>query len=206
MKKNTRLFLGMILAFIAFGCDSGKPAGYASGQSAGVNDVLAEGMAKEDQKKEERSAESAAESETEAADSKPGKDKKDSAETSEEKAEEPAIPENIDVDLTLLSSTMVFSEVSNIISNPPDYAGKTIKMRGIYNCYEDPNTGNHYCACVIPDATACCAQGIEFVLSDRYSYPEDYPTVNDPVCVVGVFDLYEENGVFYCTLRDVELV
>ena len=102
--------------------------------------MLAEGMAKEDQKKEERSAESAAESETEAADSKPGKDKKNSTETSEEKAEEPAIPENIDVDLTLLSSTMVFSEVSNILSNPPDYAGKTIKMRGIYNCYEDPNT------------------------------------------------------------------
>ena len=35
MKKITRLFLGMILAFTAFGCDSGKPAGYASGQSAG---------------------------------------------------------------------------------------------------------------------------------------------------------------------------
>ena len=30
--------------------------------------------------------------------------------------------------------------------------------------------------------------------------------MNDPVCVVGVFDLYEENGVFYCTLRDAELV
>ena len=32
-----------------------------------------------------------------------------------------------------------------------------------------------YHACVIPDATACCAQGIEFTLAGDHRWPDDYP-------------------------------
>lgn len=28
----------------------------------------------------------------------------------------------------------------------------------------------------------------------------------EEICVVGVFDIYEENGYMYCTLRDAELI
>ena len=42
------------------------------------------------------------------------------------------------------------------------------------------------------DATACCAQGIEFVLTEDYVYPDDYPEVDEEICVVGVFDTYQE--------------
>jgi len=34
----------------------------------------------------------------------------------------------IDVDLTEMSSTMIYSEVNNIMTNPDDYMGKTIKI------------------------------------------------------------------------------
>ena len=38
--------------------------------------------------------------------------------------------DGVDVDLTRLSSTMVYSEVYNMMNAPGDYIGKTIKMTG----------------------------------------------------------------------------
>ncbi len=43
--------------------------------------------------------------------------------------------QEIDVDLTQLSSTMVYSEVYNMINTPEDYIGKTVKMSGTFNLY-----------------------------------------------------------------------
>ncbi len=80
--------------------------------------------------------------------------------------------EGIDVDLTSLSSTMVYSEVFNMMYEPEDYIGKTIRMEGIFSAYHDKNTGNDYYSCIIQDATACRAQGMEFVLADEKAYPE----------------------------------
>ncbi len=109
---------------------------------------------------------------------------------------------SIDVDLTALSATMVYSEVFNMMYYPENYVGKTVKMEGLYDHYHDDASGNDYYSCIIQDATACCAQGIEFQLTDG-KYPED--TVND-VTVEGVFQTYEENGAKYCTLVDAKLL
>ena len=102
---------------------------------------------------------------------------------------------HIDVDLTELSSTMVYSEVYNIMSSPEDYIGKTMKVRGMYySWYSDDGTVS-YPACVIQDATACCQQGIEFVLDSG-----DYPEEGDEVTVIGTFDSYvdkTDNLVYY---------
>ncbi len=113
--------------------------------------------------------------------------------------------EGIDIDLTVLSSTMVYSQVYEIVFFPENYVGKTMKMEGIYTHLHDDATGNDYFACIIQDATACCAQGIEFILTDDYTYPDDYPEEGDIVCVEGMFDTYEENGDLYCTLRDAQI-
>lgn len=111
----------------------------------------------------------------------------------------------VDVDLTVLSSTMVYSEVYNMMVKPDDYKGKTVKMKGQFVPYYDESTGNYYFACFISDATACCSQGIEFILTDDYSYPEDYPKEGDTICVVGTFDTYMEGEYMYCTLREAKL-
>ncbi len=113
--------------------------------------------------------------------------------------------EGIDVDLTLLSSTMVYSEVYNMMFTPEDYVGKTIKMTGAFAYYKDETTGKQYYACIITDATACCAQGIEFVLKGNYTYPEDYPELEETITVQGVFDLYDEDGYKYCRLLDAKM-
>jgi uncharacterized membrane protein YcgQ (UPF0703/DUF1980 family) len=114
--------------------------------------------------------------------------------------------EEVEVDLTALSSTVVYSEVYNMMVMPENYIGKTVKMRGDYAVYHDEATGNNYFACIIKDATACCANGIEFVLTDDYSYPQDYPAEGEEITVVGTFDTYDENGSIYCTLRNAVLL
>ena len=81
--------------------------------------------------------------------------------------------DKIDVDLTLLSSTMVYAEVFNMIMNPENYAGKIVKMKGQFALFEDIGNGKPFYACVIPDTTACCLQGFEFIPLSEYNYPKD---------------------------------
>ena len=90
--------------------------------------------------------------------------------------------------------------------SPEKYIGKTVKMKGSFAYYHDDATDVYYFACIIQDATACCAQGIEFILTDDYVYPDDYPEVSDEICVVGIFDTYMEGNNTYCTLRNAKLV
>lgn len=121
-------------------------------------------------------------------------------------------PEIIDVDLTALSNTMIYAEVFNMMVNPNDYIGKTVKMRGSfgigYSCKPDGTMDEETLvfACVIADATACCSQGIEFVLSGEHAYPDDYPELGVEVTVTGTFELYDENGYEFCRLTDAEFM
>ena len=112
---------------------------------------------------------------------------------------------DIDLDLTTMSSTMIYSEVYNIMCYPDDYREKCIKMSGTCSIFEDLTTGQLYYACIIQDATQCCQQGIEFNLQDSYIYPDDYPENGEEVTVVGIFETYAEDGVLYCRLRDAVL-
>ena len=118
----------------------------------------------------------------------------------------PSKPEKVDLDLTTMSSTMVYSEVFNMVTTPENYIGKTVKMRGTYMYYYDEKPDHYYFFCLISDAMACCSQGIEFALTKDYHYPEDYPKPDDEITVVGVFDSYEEEGNTYCILRNARLV
>ena len=120
--------------------------------------------------------------------------------------DDPLDTANIDVDLTILSSTMVYAEVYNMLVDAQKYVGKTVKMNGLFTTALDEETGERYFACIIQDATACCAQGIEFDLAGTFNYPEDYPALGDEICVVGVFDTYQEGNYVYCTLRNAKFI
>ena len=110
-----------------------------------------------------------------------------------------------DIDLTKLSATMVFSEVYNIMVNPDSCMGKTIRMRGITAIYRDETKGTDYYSCIVQDATACCAQGIEFKLADNYRFPDDYPPEGSEITVRGRFDVYKEGEYKYAVLKDAVL-
>lgn len=117
-----------------------------------------------------------------------------------------AVPSDVDIDLTKLSSTMVYSEVYNMMNSPEDYIGKTVRMIGqfaLYYAYDEKGEkipDQHYYACVIADATACCQQGLEFILEGDAKYPDDYPKTKDVITVVGEFQTYMEGEYRYCHL------
>ncbi len=178
------LLTSLIIAGIC-GCSAKKDAPqYQPAGQAGVKEVLEQNMADAD-----------------------GGNTEDTGLPEESTAPEPAEPsDGIDVDLTTLSSTMIYSEVYDMMVAPDKYVGKTIKMEGLFSGYYDDVTKKNYFACIIQDATACCAQGIEFELTDEYTYPDDYPENGAAICVVGTFDLYKEGNYTYCTLRNARLI
>ncbi|MCR5637976.1 MAG: hypothetical protein K6F97_03950 [Lachnospiraceae bacterium] len=104
--------------------------------------------------------------------------------------------EGVDVDLTLLSSTLVYAEVYNMMYYPEDYVGKIIKMKGSFNVYTDTEKGIDYLAVLVADAAACCQQGLEFTW-EGHKYPEDYPEMGTEMTVTGEVELYEEDGLMY---------
>ena len=126
---------------------------------------------------------------------------------------EPSQPSagKVDVDLTVLSSTMVYSEVYNMLYNDPArYLGKTVKARGTFSIYQlvtdgvlQPDPVSY--ACIISDAAACCAEGMEFVLEDDRAYPDDYPELGAEITVIGEFQSYEENGMTWYHLVNARL-
>ena len=74
--------------------------------------------------------------------------------------------------------------------------------KGLFSYYHDDSTNKDYYACIIQDATACCAQGIEFVLTDDYTYPDDYPEPGEEICVAGTFETYMEADFLFMNLKD----
>ena len=111
----------------------------------------------------------------------------------------------IDVDLASMSSTMVYSEVFSMMEHPQDYVGKIVRMRGLFAYNRNEELGAEYYFCVIQDATACCAQGIEFILAGDPAYPDAYPSLWSEFTVTGVFEDYREGDNTYYHLRDAVL-
>ncbi len=190
--KNKKIILVILLSLclMTFGSACGDDSSDSRGSnstSPTVSDVLEQGM--EDADNEDSQSRQSGVNEN--------------APAPEEIADDATLSttEGIDIDLTAISSTMVYSEVYNMMMTPEAYKGKTVKMSGAYATYHDDNTGNDYYACIIQDATACCTQGMEFILADG-----NYPTEQGiNVTVSGVFDVYTEGEAQYCTLRDAVL-
>ena len=135
----------------------------------------------------------------------------DEQQTPEEPEQTQTSADGVDVDLTVLSSTMVYSEVYNMLYNDPaHYLGKTVKARGTFSIYQlvtdgvlQPDPVAY--ACIIADATACCAEGMEFVPEGDLTYPEDYPELGAEITVIGEFQPYEENGVTWYHLVNAKM-
>lgn len=114
--------------------------------------------------------------------------------------------ENVDLDLTIISGTMVYSLVYNLMVSPDEYIGKVIKMNGMFSHFYDEEKHKHYYACIIQDATACCSQGIEFVPTEEFANPEERLEEGEEITVVGVLEPYSDGEYKYLTLKDAKLV
>lgn len=116
----------------------------------------------------------------------------------EDVVEEEVDDGEIDIDLSELTSIMAYCEVCNIISDLDNNKGKRIKIRGLLEYYEDPETKEKIFGCTVMDATACCSLGLMFIPIDEDNLPEKYSIVN----VTGVLEVYEKDGYELCRLKD----
>ena len=112
----------------------------------------------------------------------------------------------VDVDLTNMSSTMIYSYVYQMMSDPDAYIGKIVRIAGWFDIFEDPDSGAVYTCCFIPYAAACCAQGLEFVWGGEHAYPDDYPQAGTNLTITGRFETYLEDGWEYVHLADAEVI
>ncbi len=220
MKKILGFLVCSSLILSLAGCGSvDGNAGRTAGNAPGVNDVLEAGKnaaeqteASEDKTVTESdviSEESVSEDDNTAVTESASADDEDPNTDPESSIHFDMASVNmdkIDVDLTALSSTMVYSEVYNMMTTPDDYIGKVVKMDGAFAVFHDEGSSDYYFACIVKDATACCAQGIEFLLAGEHSYPKDYPYEGDEICVVGVYDTYKDGDSTYCTLKNAKIV
>ncbi len=206
MKRKICLMIGTVLLMSMTGCGGDGISDRNAYQSLTVKELLDyemkdgaddEKKLKEAEKATEKVTENATEKATDQLEARSGNDLDDDLLNDAER--------KVDVDLTKLSATMVYSEVYNMFTQPDNYLGKIVKMEGQFVDFLDPNTGNRYFSCIVKDATACCAQGIEFVLEECYSYPDDYPEQGMDITVIGEFSTYMEGDQMYCTLKNAEL-
>lgn len=105
----------------------------------------------------------------------------------------------VDEDLTEMSATVIYSKVYDMLVNGSDYQGKTIRMQGLFSSYYDEVEADTRYGCIIQDATACCAQGLEFILSEDL---DKYPKEGDEITVVGTFELVDDGKYLTAVIKD----
>lgn len=190
MKNRFIKFFIIFIIFVAIaGCGKkrqNKNQMFSTTKS--VKDTIEEEMKKEQEKKENAKNEKALKNDFQATE-------EDVKEINEDKNEENKKAENvgeenkkdIDYDLTEMNSDMIYATVFMVVQDPESYAGKTFKIYG--NSYTFPTTEGksmtHYC--LIKDALACCAQGLEFISSNS---DEKYPDDGDEIVVTGTLESY----------------
>ena len=113
---------------------------------------------------------------------------------------------NVDIDLTRMGKTMALSQMFQVLADPEEYDGKSIRLTGEFLPCQNAQTGETYYTCIIQDNTACCTELIEF---DEMADAEnsEVPEEGDEVTIQGVFALVEDEvDGWYCKIVDAELL
>ena len=116
----------------------------------------------------------------------------------------PASIPKIDLDLTKMSATMIYSTIFDMLVMAEEYQNKTIKVKGNFNILTDSFDGNPHYAILIPDATACCVQGLEFLWEGNHTYPQDFPQQDQEIILTGIYRVVEDEIGLQRTYLQVE--
>ena len=123
------------------------------------------------------------------------------------KSEEPKADGQVDYDLSSMGPDMVYATIYQMMIDPKSYVGKSFKVTGNYYSSYSKENDQYYHFCMVKDAAACCAQGLELLWADdNTNKHENCPDEEALVTVEGVFETYEEGQNTYGRLKDVRLV
>lgn len=203
MKKRKYVILGVMAAFSLTGCSTADTSQtlperlneiWQSQQSQAETGVTQQSQIEEIQTQD------APQEGTIAQPVPPQQEATSQTQTSQTQTSQQTTATEFDYDLTQMSSTIVYSQITDMTMVPEEYAGKTIKMEGRFEIYGDPDKEDPYLGCIVNDATACCSVGLRFVLTDDYT-SADFPLNGSDIIITGVFETYEYQG---CTFGEVQ--
>ena len=187
--KRAICLISCAAILLSTGCAGNNPGSRVGSQPTGAKDVIESQIA---------AAESTTISETTS--SLPSEETTVAESVTETMAE--SSDDEYDIDLTIDNADLIYAEVFAMVYTPEDYVGKTVKMKGQFVFYYDEEAGMYYYACLIKDAMACCAQGLEFIPTGDCVYPDDFPPAMTDINVTGTFNILEDNGETYVALTD----
>lgn len=200
MKNLKKCMVLLLCILLITGCSNKKGTnGKGVNNTNSIEKVIDNQIANEDGKTE------TTESEKASSDVESNKDIEDTISGAENVRD---TDETVDYDLTQMSSDMVYATVYQMMVTPEEYEGKTFRIDGNFYATYYEATKKYYFYCIIQDATACCAQGMEFIWDDgSHIYPDEYPEDNVEIVVEGTFETYREDGDenLYCRLSDAIL-
>jgi uncharacterized membrane protein YcgQ (UPF0703/DUF1980 family) len=101
-------------------------------------------------------------------------------------------------DVVEIREKMFVAQSNDIYFNADNYLGKTIKYEGLFNVYEDPETGNTYYS-VIRYGPGCC--GVDANAGFEVRWDGGYPLQDEWVEAVGVLEEYKEGLNSYLRLN-----
>lgn len=200
MKNLKKCMVLLLCILLITGCSNKKGTdGKGVNNTNSIEKVIDNQIANEDGKTE------TTESEKASSDVESNKDTEDTISEAENVRD---TDETVDYDLTQMSNDMVYATVYQMMVTPEEYEGKTFRIDGNFYATYYEVTKKYYFYCIIQDATACCAQGMECVWDDgSHIYPDEYPEDNAEIVVEGTFETYKEEGDsnMYCRLSDATL-
>ena len=114
--------------------------------------------------------------------------------------------EHVDeIDLTMMSPTMLFAEVVNMTRTPKKYDGAMVTLRGgLMILAVDLETGVGSYSCYVEDATKCCQRGIGFTI-DRPLEDTSILVEGSEVIIKGTFEIYKMGGRNFVRIADCEI-
>ncbi len=103
-------------------------------------------------------------------------------------------------DLSRLSSTMAYAQLYTMLTEPEQFVGQTVKVRGQYYNSPDASGQPGYHFVIVFDNAACCELGIEFLWTGNHPIA-DYPQPMSIVEMTGLFDICNDGGERFCVIR-----
>lgn len=114
--------------------------------------------------------------------------------------------DEIDIDFTKMSSTIMFSTLTRMVEDPDPYIGQKVKMYAMFYVYPDEVDGGQYVECFLSDTTQCCSQALEVRLENEDKYNLSTMEEGTNAMVIGTFDKYTDDDFVYCMLTHAKLL
>lgn len=114
----------------------------------------------------------------------------------------------VDIDFSTMNYNIISSQLFNIMIEPEEYSGKTIKFRGNFYSNFEESLNQRFYSVLVYDSTACCQVGFEIQLPDNPEYPSGYPEEMAEIEVYGTLIHEESDGTdrFYILCSELNIL